>query len=543
MRRGGHLTRALAFAFVVLVAAAVGACSSSSATQASTSTDPGTSTQSNTSPDPKTKAVRSHDQRPNIVLIQTDDQALTQFSKRYMPNVTKLLAARGTVFSHAYMTTPDCCPSRAALITGQYGHNNGVLRNAYSLLKHKSNVLPVWLRRAGYVTAHIGKFLNPYHHLEPAPGWTQWHTLLKPGRYYNYDLSVNGREVHRGDKPQDYVTRVFTRTAVRMIHRYVPRRRPLYLQVDEVAPHVSRGGHTETPECNPLPDPRDRGKFSHTPLPRPPSFDEPDMKDKPVFMRGIPPLSQDNIDHMTRNFRCGLAALRSVDRGVGRIYDAIKRSGELRRTVFIFCTDNGVFYGQHRLALGKLNPYQEAVSTPLVMRVPDRYVGGRTVARVSTAVANIDYAPTILRLAHGKPCQGQRCRIMDGRPLQPLIGGKRPGWAKNRPVGMEIALKHGSAQHLAACEYTGVHVGNRTFVKYRRVQKPGTNKCVRSRDFEEYNLASDPFQLRNLCFGGDPHSCPNRPSTPRLRKDVKRIRHCAGIAGRDPRTAGRPYCG
>src|SRR5205085_7883640 len=66
-------------------------------------------------------------QQPNIVLIQTDDQALTQMSSTVMPNVSRLLAAKGTRFDHAYLTTPECCPSRATLLTGQYGHNNGVL--------------------------------------------------------------------------------------------------------------------------------------------------------------------------------------------------------------------------------------------------------------------------------------------------------------------------------------------------------------------------------------------------------------------------------
>jgi arylsulfatase A-like enzyme len=350
--------------------------------------------------------------------------------------------------------------------------------------------------------------------------------------------------VHHGDQPQDYVTRVFTRTAVRLIRHHVAHRRPLYLQLDEVAPHVQRGGHSETPDCNPVPDPRDAGRFQNTPLPDPPSFNEGDMNDKPNFMRRISPLTDDQVKRMTRNFRCGLAALRSVDRGVARVYDAIKRSGELDRTVFIFYTDNGVFYGEHRLATGKLNPYEEALSTPLVMRVPGRYVKGRAVSRVSAPVANIDLAPTILRLAHGRPCRHRgRCRIMDGRSLTPLIAGEGRGWAKDRPIGMEIDLGHGSAQHLAACEYTGVHVGNKTLVKYRRVQKPGTNDCVANREWEEYNLGSDPFQLHNLCFGGDPHSCPNSASHRRLRKEVRRIRRCAGVPGRDPRSGGRPYCG
>jgi arylsulfatase A-like enzyme len=100
---------------------------------------------------------------PNIVLVMTDDQALSQVGPEYMPTVTRLLAGQGTTFENAFLTTPLCCPSRAGLLTGQYGHNNGVLTSSYGYLRDKGNVLPVWLRRAGYVTAHVGKFLNRYH--------------------------------------------------------------------------------------------------------------------------------------------------------------------------------------------------------------------------------------------------------------------------------------------------------------------------------------------------------------------------------------------
>jgi N-acetylglucosamine-6-sulfatase len=490
------------------------------------------------------RGARGTRNQPNVVLVQTDDQSLTQFNRRSMPKISKLLGDEGTRFPHAYLTTPDCCPSRASLITGEYGHNNGVLHNAYSLLRHKTNVLPVWLQRAGYVTAHIGKFLNGYRHLEPAPGWTQWHTTLENGHYYDYDLSVNGKRMHHGERPRDYVTRVFGRAAIHMIDRYVPGRRPLYLQLDEVAPHVAKGGRNVTSACSPVPDPRDEGKFKATPLPHPPSFDERDMSDKPAFMRGIPRISRDDIHRMKRNYGCGLASLRSVDRSVERIYDEIKRLGELNNTVFVFYTDNGIFYGEHRLPFGKLNPYNEALSTPLVMRVPRHYLGGKkAVGHVSAPVANIDLAPTILRLAHVKPCKKPgNCRIMDGRSLLPLIAGRNPRWAPDRPIGMEINTEHGSAKHLAACEYSGVRVGEETFVKYRRVQKLGSNKCIADHEFESYDLAKDPYQLHNLCFGGDPRSCPNDSDQRDLRKLVKKIRRCAGIAGRDPRTGDRPYC-
>jgi arylsulfatase A-like enzyme len=487
---------------------------------------------------------------PNIVLVMTDDQALSQMNPAVMPKVSKLLAAKGTQFDNAYLTTPDCCPSRATLLTGQYGHNNGVLRNVYPLLKHKTNVLPVWLKRAGYVTAHIGRFLNVYHRnrkpLKPAPGWAEWHTLLFPdeARYYDYDLSANGRRVHHADKPRDYSTRVFHRTAMRLVRRYVPRRPPLYLELDEVAPHVQKGTYLPPPQCNPIPDPRDEGLFSDAPLPEPPSFNETDMSDKPSFVRSaLAPLNDRQLTRMKRNYRCGLAALRAVDRSVGRIFHEIKRLGELGRTVFIFYTDNGSFYGEHRIALGKLNPYEEAASTPLIMRVPRQYLDGRrAVTHVSEPVANIDLAPTILRLAHAKPCRGaRRCRTMDGRSLTGLIAGETPAWASDRPIGLELDLGKGTSRQLV-CKYAGVRASDQVLIKHLWVNDPSSDRCIRDNEWERYDLTNDPFELDNLCFGGDAANCPEGDAEQHLRKLLRRIKHCEGIRGRDPRPPNGYYC-
>jgi len=59
--------------------------------------------------------------RPNIVLVMTDDQALSQMSREVMPNVTRLLADQERGSTTPTCTTPLCCPSRATLLTGQYG--------------------------------------------------------------------------------------------------------------------------------------------------------------------------------------------------------------------------------------------------------------------------------------------------------------------------------------------------------------------------------------------------------------------------------------
>jgi hypothetical protein len=69
-------------------------------------------------------AQTAKDGRPNILVVMTDDQA--QADVRHMPNVKRLLAARGTTFADALDSFPPCCPSRATFITGQYAHKHGV---------------------------------------------------------------------------------------------------------------------------------------------------------------------------------------------------------------------------------------------------------------------------------------------------------------------------------------------------------------------------------------------------------------------------------
>ena len=156
--------------------------------------------------------------QPNIIVIQTDDQNPASLTPQTMPNVLRDIAGKGTTFTDYIDSGPLCCPSRAVLLTGQYGHNNGVMWNnpAYADLRQKDNTLPVWLQQAGYVTAHVGKYLNLYglatgHPNQVAPGWDQWDTVLEPvggphplapTPYYNYVLRVNGDAVQYGSDPE-----------------------------------------------------------------------------------------------------------------------------------------------------------------------------------------------------------------------------------------------------------------------------------------------------------------------------------------------------
>jgi arylsulfatase A-like enzyme len=486
--------------------------------------------------------------RPNIVLIQADDETLRQFSQpNVMPKTKRLLAAHGTTFTDYVATTAQCCPSRASLLTGSYPHNTGVLSNeaGYGALRKKGNTLPVWLQRGGYRTMHVGKYLNGYENFAKppstvAPGWDQWYTVEKETHYYHYALFVNGKTEHRGRRPADNVTAVVNRRAAKLVKRFGSRPQPFYLQLDERAPHSSHESDPTGP-CDHAakPERRDEGSFAHQRLPKPPSFNERNIDDKPSFLRTLPRLDAGAKHRLRTRWRCALEAIRGVDRGVAHVYRAVQRAGDLQRTVFIFISDNGLFYGEHRIDSGKVLPYEEALRLPLVVSVPTRYRhGAPRVRRVGEPVANIDLAPTILALAGARPCPPTgTCRTMDGRSLMPLLTGSG-GWPRGRGLLTEYSVAR--AGRYDTCQFAGIRTSGAIYVRHVRVVDPNTGRCRRSPVRERYDLLRDPFELHNLCFGGG--GCPHDRSQRRLQARLRRLRVCAGIAGRDRRVDGRPFC-
>jgi len=244
---------------------------------------------------------------PNIVVVMTDDQSASTLSEKLMPRTFDLLVEPGTVFRDFVVTTPICCPSRATFYTGQYAHNNGVFQNkpGYAGLNEKENVLPVWLREAGYRTALVGKFMHGYEDWAdpastPAPGYDDWFGL-QINSYYQYIVSDNGRPIRYGRDPQDYATSVINDHAVKVIREFARHDDPFFIHVAHVAPHSH---HTKGSICDDSaqPAPRDIGRYSRAifPDPPPPSFNEADVLDKPPFIDRLRPLTPGDITELKR---------------------------------------------------------------------------------------------------------------------------------------------------------------------------------------------------------------------------------------------------
>ena len=449
--------------------------------------------------------------RPNIVLITTDDQPVKLLWA--MRRTRRAIGARGTEFRRYYASFPLCCPARATWITGQYAHNHGVIDNrarnggGYPALRHPMNVLPGWLRSAGYETALAGKWLHDYDSTENAPGWEVFHSLVIQSRYYDYALTdSNGGAVFFGDRTEDYLTDTLTnRFAVPFIRARAASPRPFFLHVSYTAPHWGRGRNDRagrrcaTPRpfrfvsARPKPAKRHADAYRRTPLPQPPSFNERNLSDKPDSVANKPRIGRKGRRALAKRYRCELATLLAADEGIARIDRALIDAGIEDETVVIFTSDNGYMHGEHRLRGGKVHPYEEGVRVPLLIKGPGIPAGRRTLK----PVADVDLAPTILDLA-GAGATGRR---LDGVSLLRTI--RRPG-SRKRALLLQARRRPTRSEEgrFAARSWIGVRTRRYTYIERRSatVQSATADLPIAAGDRvarELYDNKRDRFQLHS----------------------------------------------
>jgi arylsulfatase A-like enzyme len=460
--------------------------------------------------------------RPNVVFIYTDDQNAGEFTARYMPRTQRLFAAGGTVFTNFVVTTPICCPSRAAMLSGQYPHNNGVFTNSkgYAGLRDQANLLPGWFQHAGYRTAWFGKFLQQYKRVvadpaDPAPGFDEWQITLKP-KYFGWRLYDDGDVVKGGKDPRSYFTEELARRAAAFIDANAAGDRPLFMVVNHLAPHRGKGGKGRC-TATVAPAPQDRKRFASEPLPKSPSFNRP--SDGQTAFPGQR-LDRAAVVKERDRYRCRVESLAAVDRGVGALQDAVARAGELDDTIFVFTSDNGLLQGQHGLT-GKNIPYEEGVRMPLAIRVPARLLAGSPTPSVNHLTANIDLAPTLLELTGATPCISDgHCRRLDGHSLVPLLESRKGQWPSGRAVVIE------GGEHGDDCSFRGLRLEREVLLQ--AVTGDDDGGCRVSGSPELYDLHSDPFQLDNLATAQ-----PERVAE--LQSRLERLGRCSGTdRGRNP---------
>ena len=163
------------------------------------------------------------------------------------------------------------------------------------------------MQAAGYQTALIGKYLNGYPEADDPtyipPGWDEWYASIDgTGKYFRYDLNENGSLVNYSFDDADYSTDVLAAKATHFIRNSAEANGPFFLFLATQAPH---GGAK--------PARRHRGAFADSTAPRPPSFNEADVSDKPPWLREASKLTAEQIAKIDANYRLRLETLLAVD--------------------------------------------------------------------------------------------------------------------------------------------------------------------------------------------------------------------------------------
>jgi arylsulfatase A-like enzyme len=413
-------------------------------------------------------SLAAADRKPNFVYVFTDDQrwdALgvvqreqgekARFPWLKTPHLDRL-AAEGVRFRNAFVVNSLCAPSRATLVTGQYGHVNGVVNN-HTPHPQGNLSLPALLRPAGYVSAYVGK----WHHdgqTGKRPGFDYSASFVGQGKYFDCPVEVNGVAT----ATKGFVDDVTTDYAAGFIREN--KDRPFLLILGYKTCH---GPFT--------PPPRHAGTYGGEEARRVPNLGlRPPYRfaDAPGGAKGK---AADSPDSPTVPTNLGMfRGVTAIDDNVGKLLDLLDDLKLADDTVFCFSSDNGYYLGEHSLG-DKRSAYEEALRVPMLVRYPRLVAKGRTDDRM---VLNVDPAATFLDLA-GVPVPAE----MHGRSWKPLLEGRA-----DAPWRDSFFYCYFFERGYATPTTTAIRTQSAKLIKY-----PGHDDWT-----EVFDLKADPYETKNL---------------------------------------------
>jgi arylsulfatase A-like enzyme len=443
------------------------------------------------------------DDRPNIVFIMSDDHAahaISAYGSRVnrTPNIDRL-AREGMRLDNVFVTNSICTPSRAAILTGQYSHVNGV--TVFNRFDSSRMTVARLLQKGGYYTGMVGKW-----HLGSDPaGFDRWEILPGQGAYANpVFYTATGETTYTGR----YVTDVITDLAIDFIEKR-PRNQPFFLMVHHKAPHRPW-----------QPDAAHAAHFADRRIPEPVTFWDSyatrtealhenqqrvaaDLTRRDLKLEPPPGLAGAELtrwlatkpDTVTivrngssvtltgeplvrwkyqRYMQDYLATVQSVDDNVGRLLAFLDRQSLAKNTIVVYTSDQGFFLGDHGL-FDKRFMYEESLRMPFLVRWPNGIKRG---TKIRAMALNVDFAPTFLDAA-GLPVPAD----MQGRSLLPVLRGRvPPDWR----TSMYYRYYHDPGDHNTHAHYGVRSVTHKLIYFWKKDQ------------WELFDLVNDPYELHNL---------------------------------------------
>ena len=281
--------------------------------------------------------VGTESQRPNILLVFTDDHASHAVSAygsvlNETPNIDRL-AAEGMLFANAFVTNSICAPSRATVLTGQYGHLNGVPTNR-DTLHHEAVTFPGLLQEAGYETAIVGKW-----HLKVRPeGFDHYEVLRGQGPYRPFLLMYQHKAPHRnwapGPEHLDLYADVEIPEPATLFDDWEGRTSAARTQEMTIEEHMTPRDLKLVPPGNLTPEQLALWDAAYGP--RNAELEEAGLEGDDLVRWKY-----------QRYIKDYLRSIASVDDNLGRVLDYLDAQGLAENTVVIYTSDQGFYLGDH----------------------------------------------------------------------------------------------------------------------------------------------------------------------------------------------------
>lgn len=393
---------------------------------------------------------QKEEKKPNVIFIFSDDQRFNSLSMTgdpvtQTPNID-LLAKEGVFFNNAFITSPICGPSRANIFTGQWERRNkigftSVSKNVISKKKYQES----WqsqLKKAGYSTAFIGKHHTKIGDKKNTPlnkntdfaYYGNGHLGFYPAKRHKQFANLKNKtqiegmlEATKAYLTQDDTYDYFYENAAPSIKNQLKKRdpnKPFSAWINLNLPHASSIGGMGSKNSDP-----EYYKTGYN-----------DVKHKIELPQGYPQkislpedvyATKDLMKYYITSKKGKLLneklkmnrAVHAIDLMVGNLRAFLKEIGEAENTIIVFCSDNGLFLGEHGLG-GKTILYDESVHVPMIVYSP--FFNDKTKGKViDELVVGQDIPATILEM-----CGVQTPTSYQGKSMLPLLADEKTAWRK-----------------------------------------------------------------------------------------------------------------
>ncbi len=358
-------------------------------------------------------ASKAAENRPNVVLVMTDDHGYGDFGCTgnpviRTPNVDSLYSDSARM-THFYVS-PVCAPTRACLMTGRYNYRTRAIDTyiGRAMMEPQEVTVAEALRDAGYATGIFGKWhLGDCYPMRAMDQGFEEALVIHgggiaqasdppggEGKYTDPILFHNGRP----EPQKGYCTDIYFDAALKWMKTCVEGKRPFFAYIPTNAPH------------DPLNDIPQKLYQQYKTM---------DLSPVVLTKSGGKP-EEKELDRVARIF----AMITNIDENVGKLVAGLDRLGVANDTIVIFLTDNGPasrrYVGPFRGT--KADVHDGGVRTLLLVRWPARLKAGHTSDRIA---AHIDIMPTLLEACGAPAPKGVK---LDGRSILPLLEGRQVDW-------------------------------------------------------------------------------------------------------------------